>query len=300
MGSNLGDRRHLLSEARRALDDLGTVVAVSPLYRTEPVGVDDHPEYLNGVVLVETSLAPRQILRALLSIERSLGRSRGEEPLPRPIDLDLLLVDAEIVDEPDLTLPHPRMMDRRFVLEPLRDVWPDAPVPGPDSLSAALARVADQRVSPADQGGAWVAGQAVVIGLLLWAVIWDRGSLGLSGTWHEWTGRVLIVGAAVQAIAGLRTLGSLLTAFPEPTRQGKLIDRGIYGVVRHPLYGANVLLMVGLALHQNTRWGIVVAAVGAGFYAAKALAEERRLRFRFPGYEDYEARVRARLVPFVW
>lgn len=300
LGSNLGARRKHLTNAREALADLGEVLAVSPVYRTAPVGVEDHPDYLNAVAIIETELTARQVMRALLSIERTAGRQRGDTPLPRPIDLDLLIFGQEHIDDADLVVPHPRMLDRRFVLEPLHDVWPEAPIPGGRSLPDALAAVADQDVEPAERGGLWVAVQAALAGALLVAAIWDRGSLGLAGGWFEWVGRALVLAGAVQALLGLRHLGSQLTAFPEPINRGRLVEHGIYGVVRHPLYGANVILIAGLALHQNSSWAIVVAVISAGFYAVKAISEEQRLVFRYPEYRAYEQRVTSRLIPFIF
>ncbi len=276
------------------------MVAVSPIYRTAPVGVVGHPEYLNAVVVIETDLTARQLLRGLLSIEHAAGRTRTSLPSPRPIDLDLILFGTQVVEEPDLVVPHPKMLERRFVLEPLLDVWPDAPVPGGRPLSEALTAVRDQTVEPAERGGRWVAVQAILASALLAAAIWDRGSMGLAGTWFEWVGRLLIAAGALQAVLGLRQLGSQLTAFPEPLRQARLVDHGIYGLVRHPLYGANVILAAGLALHQNSWWAIVAAIVSAVFYAFKAVSEEQRLVFRYPGYRSYEERVRARLIPFIF
>ncbi len=299
LGSNLGDRRQNLLDARTALEDLGAVVAVSPVYRTAPVGVEGHPDYLNAIVLLDTDLSARQLLRGLLAIEQQAGRVRGETPLPRTVDLDVVLFGEERHDEEGLVVPHPRMLERRFVLQPLSDVWPDAPVPGGRPLREALEKVSDQELTPADRGSWWVGVQAVVAAVLLAAVIWDVGSLGLSGSWFQWVGRGLVALGAVQAILGLRHLGRQLTAFPEPIDSGVLVTEGIYGAVRHPLYGANVLLLAGLALHQNSVWAVIVAAAGAGFYGLKAVAEERRLQFRYPGYAAYQDEVRARLIPFV-
>lgn len=276
------------------------MIAVSPVYRTAPVGVHGHPDYLNAVVLIDTELSAQQLMRALLAVEHAAGRSRAETPQPRPIDLDLLLYGDARIDELNLVVPHPRLLDRRFVLEPLRDVWADAPIPGDQSVGEALAAVSDQDVVPAERGGGWVAVQALLAAALLAAAIWDRGSLGLSGVWFQWIGRAIIVAGAVQAVVGLRHLGSQLTAFPEPLSQGSLIDTGVYGLVRHPLYGANVMLIAGLALHQNSSWAIVVAVVSAGFYVFKAISEEQRLVFRYPAYRAYQQKVRARLIPFVF
>ena len=127
VGANLGDREATIAAA---LDALPGVVAVSKLRETEPVGVVDQPSFLNGAAALETELAPRELLDALLAIERELGRERRERWGPRTIDLDLLLYDAETIDEPGLTVPHPRLHERRFALEPLLDLDPEIVVPG--------------------------------------------------------------------------------------------------------------------------------------------------------------------------
>jgi len=133
LGANLGDREGTI---RSAVALLGTqpgidVVAVSSLRETEPVGYVDQPAFLNGAVAVETELSPQELLQRLLAVELALGRARGEGPRfgPRPIDLDLLLYGAEVVDEPGLTVPHPRLAERRFALEPLHELDPDLSLP---------------------------------------------------------------------------------------------------------------------------------------------------------------------------
>lgn len=125
-GSNLGDRAAAVAAAlaRLAAEPGVRVVAGSRTRETEPVGGPPQGRYLNGVVLVETTLAPRALLDALLRIEAAGGRVRAERDGPRTIDLDLLLHGDAVVDEPRLTLPHPRMHARRFVLEPLAEVLP--------------------------------------------------------------------------------------------------------------------------------------------------------------------------------
>ena len=127
VGSNLGDREATIAAALAALPG---VVGVSTLRETEPVGVIDQPPFLNGAVALETELAPRVLLDLLLAIERDLGRERRERWGPRTIDLDLLLYADETVDEPGLTVPHPRLHERRFALEPLLDLDPELAVPG--------------------------------------------------------------------------------------------------------------------------------------------------------------------------
>ena len=127
VGANLGDRRATIEAAVAALPG---VVAVSELRETAPVGVVDQPAFLNGAVALETELSPRDLLETLLEVERSLGRERGERWGPRTIDLDLLLYGGETLDEAGLTVPHPRLHERRFALEPLAELDPGLVVPG--------------------------------------------------------------------------------------------------------------------------------------------------------------------------
>jgi 2-amino-4-hydroxy-6-hydroxymethyldihydropteridine diphosphokinase len=131
LGSNLSSRfgapADNLREAIHRLDDLGTVTAVSRFHETEPVGYTQQPRFLNAVVLLETDIAPPDLLRGLLAIEHSMGRDRGSAPPkgPRIIDLDLLLYGNLVLDDPALTLPHPSLHERRFVLAPLAEVAPN-------------------------------------------------------------------------------------------------------------------------------------------------------------------------------
>ena len=143
LGANLGAREETL---RRAVALLGEaegvdVRTVSELRETEPVGVVDQPPFLNGAVELETTLSPRELLDLLLEIERSLGRVRSERWGPRVIDLDLLVYGGEVVDEPGLRVPHPRLHERRFALEPLAELDPGLEVPGRASVSALLAEL---------------------------------------------------------------------------------------------------------------------------------------------------------------
>ena len=122
LGSNLGDRRALL---RSAVDALPDVVAVSPLYETDPVGGPDQGAFLNLVVELSTERSARELLAVCAEREAAAERVRVERWGPRTLDVDVLWVDGETVDEPDLVVPHPRMWERRFVLAPLRDLAPD-------------------------------------------------------------------------------------------------------------------------------------------------------------------------------
>ncbi len=126
LGSNLGDRGDAIARAIEALGALGEIVSASPLYETAPMYVLDQAPFLNAAVALETELAPVPLLDALLAIERALGRVRdGERFGPRRIDLDLIAVGDAVLDAPTLTLPHPRMHERPFVVMPMLDVAPD-------------------------------------------------------------------------------------------------------------------------------------------------------------------------------
>ena len=138
LGANLGDREATI---RAAVAALPGVVAVSRLLETNPVGVTDQPRFLNGVAALETDLSARELLDRLLEIERELGRERRERWGPRTIDLDLLLYGEETVDEPGLTVPHPRLHERRFALEPLAELEPDALIPGRGRVEIVLAEL---------------------------------------------------------------------------------------------------------------------------------------------------------------
>jgi 2-amino-4-hydroxy-6-hydroxymethyldihydropteridine diphosphokinase len=122
LGSNLGDREANLLEAVRRIGALGVVRAVSAFYDTAPVGILEQPRFLNGALLLETSLEPLELMRGLLGVERAMGRERVVAKGPRVIDLDLLLYGDVVMDTGELTLPHPAMAERRFVLEPLAEI----------------------------------------------------------------------------------------------------------------------------------------------------------------------------------
>ncbi|HZT91526.1 MAG TPA: 2-amino-4-hydroxy-6-hydroxymethyldihydropteridine diphosphokinase [Gaiellaceae bacterium] len=137
LGSNLGDREAAIRAAARAIG----ARRLSSIRETEPWGLVDQPRFLNAVAEVETDLGPRAFLDMLLEVERRLGRVRGDGPRwgPRTIDLDLLLWDDDAVSEPGLEVPHPRLHERRFVLEPLAELVPARKIPGNGTVSQALA-----------------------------------------------------------------------------------------------------------------------------------------------------------------
>jgi 2-amino-4-hydroxy-6-hydroxymethyldihydropteridine diphosphokinase len=149
LGSNLGDREGTLRAAvgrLRALPET-TVLAVSKLRDTEPVGYLDQPRFLNGAVALDTELSAQDLLDALLRLERNFGRNRAAAPVhgPRTLDLDLLLYGDEEIAEPGLEVPHPRLHERAFVLEPLAELDPALEVPGKGTVQALLARLDSER-----------------------------------------------------------------------------------------------------------------------------------------------------------
>jgi 2-amino-4-hydroxy-6-hydroxymethyldihydropteridine diphosphokinase len=156
VGANLGDREETILAAidLLAVQPGVDVVGVSALRETEPWGPVEQPPYLNGAVALETDLDPRDLLDVLLDVERRFGRNRAMEVRwgPRTLDLDLLLHGNLVRDEPGLALPHPRLHERRFVLEPLADLDPALVVPGRGTVAELLASL-DARPAPPDGQG---------------------------------------------------------------------------------------------------------------------------------------------------
>jgi 2-amino-4-hydroxy-6-hydroxymethyldihydropteridine diphosphokinase len=145
IGSNLGDPERQIAAAvdQLAAEEGLELVSVSELRQTEPVGYLDQPNFLNGVAQLETELTAGELLGRLLEIESRLGRVRGEGPRfgPRTIDLDLLVYGDAVIDEPGLTVPHPRLAERRFALEPLAELAPRLEIPGLGPVQALLAEL---------------------------------------------------------------------------------------------------------------------------------------------------------------
>jgi len=142
LGSTLGDREQTIGAALELLAQGGDieVATVSSLRETDPVGYEQQPRFLNGVAAIRTELEPRALLARLQEVELELGRERsGPRFGPRTIDLDLLLYGDEQIDEPELVVPHPRLTERRFVLEPLAELDSGLEVPGAGSVRAVLA-----------------------------------------------------------------------------------------------------------------------------------------------------------------
>jgi 2-amino-4-hydroxy-6-hydroxymethyldihydropteridine diphosphokinase len=148
LGSNLADPVFQVSHALDALDKLPqtSVVRRSALYRSAPVGYLEQPDFINAVAQVETELAPRALLDALLALEQECGRTREFRNSPRTLDLDVLLYDDLVHHEHGLTIPHPQMHLRAFVLQPLLEIAPDCVIPGIGKASDMARQCADQKL----------------------------------------------------------------------------------------------------------------------------------------------------------
>ncbi|HEX9108793.1 MAG TPA: 2-amino-4-hydroxy-6-hydroxymethyldihydropteridine diphosphokinase [Longimicrobiales bacterium] len=152
LGANLGDCRSTLTSALAALARLGRIEAISTVYRTEPVGFLQQPDFWNLVVRLATSLEPAALLAAAHGIEAAAGRTRPFRDAPRTLDIDLLLYDDLVLTQPGLRLPHPRLRERAFVLAPLAELDPELAHPATGErvrdLAAALAGAPGSRVEP--------------------------------------------------------------------------------------------------------------------------------------------------------
>jgi 2-amino-4-hydroxy-6-hydroxymethyldihydropteridine diphosphokinase len=148
LGANLGDPRQQLSSAIDALGRIADsrVLAVSSFYASTPLGFTSQPDFVNAVAKLDTVLAPRSLLEALLAIERAFGRRRSFRGAPRTLDLDLLLYGGQSIAEPDLQVPHPRMHERAFVLAPLAEIAPECVIPGRGGVRELLAACDGQHV----------------------------------------------------------------------------------------------------------------------------------------------------------
>jgi len=151
LGANLGDARAALRSALDALARLpgSTRVVSSPIYRSAPID-SSGPDYLNAVAQLDTTLDAPALLAQLQQIERAHGRERPYHNAPRTLDLDLLLYGDAVIESPGLTVPHPRLHERAFVLRPLADLAPDLLVPGRGAVRTLLAGVTDQRIDKLD------------------------------------------------------------------------------------------------------------------------------------------------------
>jgi 2-amino-4-hydroxy-6-hydroxymethyldihydropteridine diphosphokinase len=148
LGANLDDPAAQLRAALQALTGLpqSRLLRASSLYRTAPVGIHGQPDFINAVAAFETTLTPQAMLAALFAVEEQFGRRRDFHHAPRTLDLDLLLYDEQVIDSPQLRLPHPRMHLRAFVLAPLLEIAPDCRIPGRGLAAAWLPAVSMQPI----------------------------------------------------------------------------------------------------------------------------------------------------------
>lgn len=308
LGSNLGDRLGHLRQAVGGLRRLGRVEAVSSLYETAPVGGPQQGPYLNAVVLLDTELDLLELLDRLQELEAAAGRRRRQRWGPRTLDLDVVAYDGPPLEHRRLLVPHPRAAERRFVLEPLAEVWPQAPVAVDTTAADALPATRSQQVfrwrgnwverAPGlgSRGLAWVTAQFLLI--LAYGT-----ALGLTGQDPPESDAVWASGGLVAlwglglTMWGLRSLGGRPSTLPQPRAGATLVTHGPYRLVRHPVYGGMLLVLGGLAvLFRSLPALALVAALGVLFWG-KTADEERNLLLVFPEYEEYRRRVRRRLIP---
>ena len=148
LGANLGAAAATVSAAATALAEIPqtSLVVVSSLYQTAPLGLKNQPDFINAVAAVDTALSPQALLESLFALEARFGRSRSVPNAPRTLDLDLLLYGEIRLDEAQLTLPHPRLHQRSFVLMPLAEIAPDCLIPGRGGVRDLLDGCRDQRI----------------------------------------------------------------------------------------------------------------------------------------------------------
>jgi len=310
LGANLGDRLAALRLAVEEIAGLGALGAVSRLYETAPVGGPEQPPFLNAAVVLDSDLAPRALLKALHGIEAGAGRERGERWGARTLDLDIVAADGEPVGDESLTIPHARAAEREFVLRPLVDVWPDAPVgPGLEARSA-LDGLAPQGVD--EVAVRWVERREPRLGLIfvtaqfIWLLL-TALALYEGGALPEGDADPIRLAGAVAAFLGgglafvsMRRLGPAATALPAPRKGGALVATGPYRHARHPAYGGVFLFLAGTALIVDSLLGLVMSLALLPFFYAKSEYEERLLRIRYPGYRAYRENVPRRFIPFVF
>jgi 2-amino-4-hydroxy-6-hydroxymethyldihydropteridine diphosphokinase len=309
LGSNLGDRLQHLIAATRELTELLGALEVSPLYETAPVDGPAQDPFLNAVATVDTEAGPLAVLDVCQTIELQHGRERKVRWGPRTLDLDIVASDGTRVSTDRLTIPHPRVTEREFVLRPLADVWPKAPVDDGLTAQEALDALPDQGVDRLEKD--WIPPVSrwkshAFLGAQFLLFLGVALALAYDGTLPE--GEVSfsrMLGAAV-AFVGLilafvasRRLGPALAAPPIPRPGAELVTTGPYRLARHPIYGGIILFMMGTALVVDSVAGFVVAALLVPFFMVKARYEEKHLRMRYPGYLAYRQTVPRWLIPFV-
>jgi 2-amino-4-hydroxy-6-hydroxymethyldihydropteridine diphosphokinase len=309
LGSNLGDRIDHLRAAVGEVRALGEVPALAGVYETAPVGGPEQGPYLNSVLLLDSELAPEALLNHLAAIEAAHGRERIEHWGPRTLDLDIVASDGPSVRGPDLEIPHPRARERRFVLEPLSEIWPEAPVGEGETAAFALPAVITQDLDllerdwvngdRAETGRYWVVAQVAIIVAILLALI-GTGSWPDSGPEpYRLVGVALLIGGGFLTVVSARVLGSALIPLPQPAPGASMVEDGMYRLARHPIYGGIATMLLGLCLAFSSALGAFISLVLFGFFWAKSEYEERLLRIAYPAYSGYRRRVVKRMIPFI-
>lgn len=308
LGSNLGDR---IGELRSALADMapfGEVAQVSALYETAPVGGPEQGSFLNAVVVLDSELDAEDLLAALGGIEDSHMRVRSETWGPRTLDLDIVASDGPVIDLPNLQVPHLRAGERRFVLEPLAQVWPDALVGKGATSAAALTQVSDQDVDlllgdwvdpDQSRGSSWVRAQIVLFILITLALVADGVLPTFELDWIRVLGFVVLIAGGGLVLASARSLGQALTPLPEPVPGAAMVEDGPYRLARHPMYGGVILLFLGASIALDSVIAVALSVLLLGFFFMKSSYEERQLRIAYPAYSSYRRRVRKRFIPFL-
>ena len=306
LGSNLGDRLDHLRAGLAGLEPLGPIVAVSRVHETEPVGGPEQGRFLNAVAVVDTSVAPLDVLARLLEVERSRGRERTVRWGPRTLDLDLIAYEGERLSLPTLEIPHPRAHERGFVLAPLAEVWPDAELADGSTALDALGVVGSSGIKPwqgawrteaphlGSEAVWWVAAQLVLFAVWL-AVVLATGEP--ASTARSVIGGLMIAVALGIMEASRRALGRNLTPYPQPRSNATLVSTGIYARARHPIYTGVVLALAGASVLAGSIAAGIVAAGFLVFFTAKSSVEERALAINVPGYQGYREAVRGRFLP---
>lgn len=310
LGSNLGNRLSFLQGAVEAMGSLGEIESISGLYETEPVGGPSQGPYLNAGVMLLTELEPEPLLRGLQKIEQDAGRERSVRWGERTLDLDIVAHSGSEVRTTDLQIPHQRAAERRFVLQPLVDVWPDAVVANGVTAEQALSAVGIERVdllarrwadpTAKPSGRYWVAVQFVLFLATAISLAFDGSLPGEELEVSEIIGGVLVFAGVVLAFLAVRELGKSLTVTPEPLADAELVHTGPFSLARHPIYGAVFMILIGTSLVVGSVYGAVSSLVLFVFFLFKSTYEERQLRIAYPEYQGYKDRVRRRLIPFIF
>lgn len=309
LGSNLGDRLWHLRTAVVEIAESMRVDAVSGLYETAPVGGPEQDPFLNAVVIVETEEDPIALLARLHEIEAAHDRRRVERWGPRSLDLDIVAGDGPPIDLPDLVVPHPRTAERRFVVRPLAEVWPEAPIGSDRTAAETLPSLRGQDVDLLRRnwvdarrripGLYWVLGQLVLFAMIGVALMVD-GALPSQWSAIRIVGIIIALGGLGVIAASAMALGSNLTALPEPLGGGELVRAGPYRYVRHPMYTGVVALFLGTALVVGSLPAVALTATLLAFFFLKSSYEERELRVAYPGYMAYRSEVPARFAPHLF